>query len=274
MLQRVRTSTQLFKSSYVCRCAATGTMQRNVADAKQSESPPIEGTQLDEFTKEFLQNRIEMSPFQKVFLSVGSSIAALVDPRRNDMIAALGETTGEAALLNILQSMQATAEGKRILQQKPRINTRTVDIERLRSLPDNTFGRAYAKFLDDNKVTPDSRMEVRFVHDPILAYVMTRYRECHDLVHTVLGMPTNMLGEVAVKWVEALNNGLPMCYGGAIFGAMRLRPKQRKEYVSRYLPWSLMNGKEMKPLMPIFWEERWEQDIAELRKELRVTILK
>lgn len=74
-------------------------------------------------------------------------------------------------------------------------------------------------------VTPDSRMEVRFINDPMLAYVMTRYRECHDLVHTVLGMPTNMLGEVAVKWVEALNNGLPMCYGGGIFGAMRLRPK-------------------------------------------------
>lgn len=56
-------------------------------------------------------------------------------------------------------------------------------------------------------------------------YVMTRYRECHDLVHTVLGMPTNMLGEVTVKWIEAINIGLPMCYGGAIFGAMRLRPK-------------------------------------------------
>lgn len=61
--------------------------------------------------------------------------------------------------------------------------------------------------------------------DPQLAYVMTRYRECHDLVHTILGMPTNMLGEVAVKWIEALNIGLPMCYGGAVFGAMRLRPK-------------------------------------------------
>lgn len=74
-------------------------------------------------------------------------------------------------------------------------------------------------------MTPDSRMEVRFMNDPELAYVMTRYRETHDLVHTILGMPTNMLGEIAVKWFEALNTGLPMCYGGAVFGAMRLRPK-------------------------------------------------
>lgn len=66
---------------------------------------------------------------------------------------------------------------------------------------------------------------MQFLEDPQLAYVMTRYRESHDLVHTVLGMPTTMLGEVAVKWFEALNTGLPMCYGGAVFGALRLRPK-------------------------------------------------
>lgn len=43
---------------------------------------------------------------------------------------------------------------------------------------------------------------------------MTRYRENHDLVHALLDMPTTMLGEVAIKWVEATNTGLPMCYGG------------------------------------------------------------
>lgn len=74
-------------------------------------------------------------------------------------------------------------------------------------------------------MTPDSRMPVQFLEDTELAYVMTRYRECHDLVHAILDMPTNMLGEVAVKWVEALNNGLPMCYGGAVFGALRLKAK-------------------------------------------------
>lgn len=46
-------------------------------------------------------------------------------------------------------------------------------------------------------VTPDTRAEVKFVDDEELAYVMQRYREVHDLMHTVLGMPTNMLGELA-----------------------------------------------------------------------------
>lgn len=50
-------------------------------------------------------------------------------------------------------------------------------------------------FVIDQHVTPDSRADVKFVDDEELAYVMQRYREVHDLLHTLLGMPTNMLGE-------------------------------------------------------------------------------
>ncbi|XP_037933294.1 ubiquinone biosynthesis protein COQ4 homolog, mitochondrial-like [Teleopsis dalmanni] len=242
----------------------------NEDDISQDNNPEL----WDDFTKEFMKNRIELTPLQKFILCTGSSLAAILDPRRHDMIACLGETTGGFALENILQEMKSNEEGQRILTLRPRINTKTVDLDKLRSLPENKFGYAYVKFLDHNNVTPDSRMEVRFINNPELAYVMTRYRECHDLVHAILDMPTNMLGEVTVKWIEALNNNLPMCYAGAVFGAMRLRPKQRKEYVNRYLPWAVENGKKMKPLMPIFWEERWEQNTDDLRKELNITPLK
>lgn len=54
-------------------------------------------------------------------------------------------------------------------------------------------------------MTPDSRLEVRFMNDSQLAYIMTRYRETHDLVHTILGMPTNMLGkfEISLDYSDA-----------------------------------------------------------------------
>lgn len=225
---------------------------------------------IDSFTKEFLGNQIQISQTQKWILSAGSSIASLINPRRHDMIACLGETTGVSALHTLLNEMKKSPEGQRILQQKPRINSKEIDLNALARLPPTTFGFHYKKFLDDNDVTPDSRMEVRFMDDPMLAYVMTRYRECHDLIHTILGMPTNMLGEVTVKWVEAINTGLPMCYGGAIFGAIRLRPKQRQQYVESYLPWALECSRKAKPLLPIYWEERWKQDIQVLRLELGI----
>ena len=66
------------------------------------------------------------------------------------MVACLGETTGKNALTKILQQMQNSEEGRRILIDKPRLNSQTIDIDRLRNLPENTFGRAYVKFLDDN----------------------------------------------------------------------------------------------------------------------------
>lgn len=66
---------------------------------------------------------------------------------------------------------------------------------------------------------------MRYVDDHELAYVMQRYREIHDLVHTLLEQPTDMLGEVVVKWVEGMQNRLPMCLTGGFFGSLRLAPK-------------------------------------------------
>lgn len=77
------------------------------------------------------------------------------------------------------------------------------------------------------EVSPDSRAPVHFVDDPDLAYVMLRYRQVHDLLHSLLGMPTSMLGEVVVKWFEAIQTGLPMCTSAALFGPIRLRPRYR-----------------------------------------------
>lgn len=54
--------------------------------------------------------------------------------------------------------------------------------------------------MDLQKVSPDTRMPPKFVDDEELAYVIQRYREVHDLMHTLLGMPTNMLGEQ--QWAQ------------------------------------------------------------------------
>ena len=66
---------------------------------------------------------------------------------------------------------------------------------------------------------------MHFVDDVNLAYVAQRYREVHDLFHVLLDMPTTMLGEVTVKWVEAFQTRLPMAATGGLFGAVRLKPK-------------------------------------------------
>lgn len=184
-----------------------------------------------------------------MLLTVGSSAISLANPFRGDMIACLAETTGTKALVHCHRQMKSTNEGQRILAQKPRINMSTIDLSYLKSLPEGTVGRTYHDFLDNNvrinfikrkelvkqyflseqctlqKVSPDDREQVQFVDDIELAYVMQRYRETHDIFHAMLLMPTTMLGEVTVKWIEALQMRLPMCITAAIFGASRLRSR-------------------------------------------------
>src|SRR6266404_2655079 len=73
------------------------------------------------------------------------------------MVAALGETTAGPVLPRLLDHMLESAEGRRILKERPRINTSTVDMAALARLPENTFGHAYVTWLERCGVTPDTR---------------------------------------------------------------------------------------------------------------------
>ncbi|CAH2233767.1 jg3629 [Pararge aegeria aegeria] len=140
-------------------------------------------------------------------------------------------------------------------------------------MPDRTVGRIYADFMKDNNITADSRLQVQFIEDPDLAYVMQRYREVHDLVHATLFMKTTMLGEVTVKWVEGIQTKLPMCIGGGIWGAARLKPKHRQLYLKYYLPWAIKTGNNAKFLQAIYFEKRWDQNIDDFHREMNIVPL-
>jgi len=77
------------------------------------------------------------------------------------MVAALGEATASPLFINRLRdTMLADATGRRILRDKPRITSTTLDIEKLRQLPQNTIGREYARWLEIEGVSPDTRAAV------------------------------------------------------------------------------------------------------------------
>jgi ubiquinone biosynthesis protein COQ4 len=78
-----------------------------------------------------------------------------------DMVAALGETTGGVFLTRIRDQMLLDPEGRRILKERPKITSETMQLDTLRQLPDGSFGREYVRFLDDQQVSPDTREPVR-----------------------------------------------------------------------------------------------------------------
>ncbi len=58
---------------------------------------------------------------QKTAVALLSLAGAFADPRRADLIAACGETTGASALRGMQQRMLANETGRLLLQERPRV---------------------------------------------------------------------------------------------------------------------------------------------------------
>jgi ubiquinone biosynthesis protein COQ4 len=165
--------------------------------------------------------------------------------------------------------MLSNSTGRRILRGRPRITSKTMSMEYLRTLPEHTVGWSYASWLDREGVSPDTRDDVKYIDDEECAYVMQRYRECHDFYHALTGLPVMVEGEVALKAFEFANTLLPMT-ALSTFAVTRLKPAERARFFSIYLSWALSNGLKAKEIINVYWEEQLERDITELRAELGI----
>ncbi|KAI5294111.1 Ubiquinone biosynthesis protein [Ascosphaera acerosa] len=165
--------------------------------------------------------------------------------------------------------MLADPTGRRILRERPRITSTSLDIPHLRALPANAVGATYAAWLDREGVSPDTRAAVRYIDDEECAYVMQRYRECHDFYHALMGVPTMREGEVALKAFEFANTLLPMT-GLSVLAAATMKPDERRRFWTMHLPWAVRAGLRSAELINVYWEEVLEMDVGELRRQLRI----
>ncbi|TLD22008.1 hypothetical protein PspLS_07850 [Pyricularia sp. CBS 133598] len=213
---------------------------------------------------------VPLTRVERAGLAVGSGLWSLLDPRRGDLIAAFAEATATPYFVPRLRdAMLASPTGRRILRDRPRITSTSLDLPRLRSLPQGTVGATYVAWLDREGVTPDTRAHVRYVDDEECAYVLQRYRESHDFYHALTGLPVVREGEVALKAFEFANTLLPMT-GLATFAAFTLREGERRRFVDTYLPWAVKNGLRAKDIINVYWEEELETDVVDLRKALGI----
>ncbi|KAH8171620.1 coenzyme Q (ubiquinone) biosynthesis protein coq4 domain-containing protein [Sarocladium implicatum] len=213
---------------------------------------------------------VPLTRVERAALAVGSGIASLINPYRHDLIAAVGESTATPYFIYRLRdAMLSSPTGRRILRLRPRLNSKTLNVPYLRTLAPNTVGRAYVDWLDREGVSPDTRADVRYIDDEECAYVMQRYRECHDFYHAVTGLPIVKEGEVALKAFEFANTLLPMT-GLSMLAVGTMKAEERKRFWSVYLPWALRNGARSKEVINVFWEEELERDVEDLRRELGI----
>ncbi|XP_078151020.1 coenzyme Q biosynthesis Coq4 family protein / ubiquinone biosynthesis Coq4 family protein [Carex rostrata] len=209
--------------------------------------------------------RVSLKGWQQAAVAVGSALGALMDPRRADLIAALGETTGKPAFERVLQRMKNNTEGREVLLHQPRVISSQVS--HAWDMPENTFGAAYANFMGSRNFSPDDRPPVRFMDTDELAYVATRAREVHDFWHVLFGLPTNLIGESALKVIEFEQMFLPMCFMSVVGGSARFNERQRRLFFQHYFPWALRAGVKSTDLMSIYYEKHFSEDLEEVRRK-------
>jgi ubiquinone biosynthesis protein Coq4 len=61
-----------------------------------------------------------------------------------------------------------------------------------------------------------------------------------------------------------------MCAGAAVFGPLRFTPKQKLLFFGRVRPWAIRVGTQAHFLLNVFYEDRWEQNLDDFRREMSI----
>ncbi|KAJ9124174.1 hypothetical protein QFC22_000971 [Naganishia vaughanmartiniae] len=217
------------------------------------------------------KGHVPLAGWENAIAAVGSGVVGLADARRGDLVALLSETSSQQTIPRLHASLKSTAEGRQILADRPLLSSTTVDLAHLRTLRRGTLGREWVEWLHQYHLTPDTRQPVVHVDSPVLAYTMTRYRQTHDLYHTLFTLPPTLAYELALKYLEWANMGQPVAALSSLLGPARFSTSERRAvFMQDWAGWGLRQGARGRPLIGVYWEKRWEQGLGELRRELGV----
>jgi ubiquinone biosynthesis protein COQ4 len=152
-------------------------------------------------------------------------VGLAIDPKRIDLVFALTEALNANCFARVAQELARDPSGRRILAERPTIDSRHVDFGMLASLPDATLGREYVRFLTANGITPDLfRAPAGF--DETTAYMTLRIRQTHDLWHVLTGYDADVFGEIILSAFNYAQLRAPSSLAIVVFGALRYGPQR------------------------------------------------
>ncbi len=216
---------------------------------------------------------MEAAALLKDSYRVGQAIVRVLgDSTKTHEIHRVEEITGRPRFRHLLAELAQTPEGQRLLAERPELSSDRVDFARLRALPATTFGGAYARHLDDNGITADYQAAAtRHVDDPDIAYLMRRFRQTHDVWHTLLGLGIAGHEEVIIHSFSYGQLRLPVSALIMVFGTMKHLVLERRWGALRH---SMLDayraGRDAAPLMPVYWEDMWDEPLDAVRARYRL----
>ena len=168
--------------------------------------------------------------------------------------------------VEMVQSMKTTPEGRRLLEDRPRLDAASLNLDELGRLPSGTLGQAFAKFFRDRGIRPFATREP--IKDDA-DYLANRLRETHDLWHLVTGYGTHPSGEIELQAFSYGNmkNPSSLLILSYVPG-MNLR--RGVDGMPGWLAGAFRRGEAARSFPSVMWEDHWEKPVSALRTELRV----
>ena len=201
----------------------------------------------------------------------------IADPERTDQVFELIQAVGgNASADRVYQRCRSVPEGRRLLSERPSLFDALSDLERLESLPEGSFGRAYAEFMRAEELSATGLADAaaaagprRDELDPEREWLYARLRDMHDLWHVLTGYGRDIAGEAANL---AFTHGQTGSRGiGLLVLTAAVRgPKSADLHWQRYLLRAWRRGRKAAPLSLARYEELLPLPLDEVRRRLGI----
>jgi len=164
----------------------------------------------------------------------------------------------------LARTWRESPEGRRLLDERPTLQGRELDLDALERLPEGTLGHELMRYFRNNGIEP---FVTAFPISSDVDYLSKRYRETHDLFHVLTGYGTDERGEMELQAFVLGNLGVRQ----AVLILAYSVPRQLKQtgfkgfrgYFDR-LRAAYVRGRHSRELLSVKYETLWEQPVSAL----------
>lgn len=209
------------------------------------------------------------SKLRRFWLGLVAGLRLALNPRDTRQVFIVATVVDRPRLGLLLERVRELPEGRALLAERPAIDSKSVDLARLRALPADTLGGAYARLLERERLDPDLFQPPPLL-SPELTFLAQRIRQTHDIWHVITELSTSLPDEIAL---QAFTNGqlhnntsrLLVRFGTLFFGLRYPRLRERTRAFRHA-------GGRCAFLLTVRWEELWNVRVEELRERLEVVL--
>jgi ubiquinone biosynthesis protein COQ4 len=172
----------------------------------------------------------------------------------------------------LVQQMRAHPDGRWLLEHRPRIHSRTLDLAYLQSLPVGTLGERFLQHLIRNDLLRDVEIPPSpFPMSEDAAYAKARWRETHDFRHVLTDLGVSIRDEIVLQAFQLGQFHNRFALLQMTVGPL-LAPCHPVRLLRSYLhAWRA--GRRAVSLVCVRWESLWATPVEQLRQRLSVPVL-